>query len=64
MPLEWSQPLALGTFYDTIMKPELEAHWATGEPSGHARDSDRPSTVLRCAACACTISATRRQCST
>ncbi|MGW0172734.1 tyrosine-type recombinase/integrase [Rhodococcus sp. NPDC003322] len=25
VPLEWSQPLAMGTFYDTIMKPALEA---------------------------------------
>lgn len=25
VPLDWSQPLALGTFYDTILKPALEA---------------------------------------
>ena len=25
VPLDWSQPLALGSFYDTIMKPALEA---------------------------------------
>lgn len=25
VPLDWSQPLAMGTFYDTIMKPALEA---------------------------------------
>ena len=25
VPLDWSQPLAMGTFYETIMKPALEA---------------------------------------
>ncbi|BDH56110.1 hypothetical protein MTP03_10490 [Tsukamurella sp. PLM1] len=25
MPLDWSQPLAMGTFYDTILKPALIA---------------------------------------
>lgn len=25
VPLDWSQPLATGSFYDTIMKPALEA---------------------------------------
>lgn len=25
MPLDWSQPMAMGTFYDTIMKAALEA---------------------------------------
>lgn len=25
VPLDWSQPLAMGTFYDTILKPALEA---------------------------------------
>lgn len=25
VPLDWSQPLAMGTFYDTIFKPALEA---------------------------------------
>jgi integrase len=25
VPLDWSQPLAMGTFYDTIVKPALEA---------------------------------------
>jgi hypothetical protein len=25
VPLDWSQPLALGSFYDTILKPALEA---------------------------------------
>lgn len=25
VPLDWSQPLAMGSFYDTILKPGLEA---------------------------------------
>ena len=25
VPLDWSQPLAMGTFYDTIFRPALEA---------------------------------------
>ena len=25
MPLDWSQPLAMGTFYDTVLKPALIA---------------------------------------
>lgn len=27
MPLDWSQPLAIGTFYDTIMKPAPVPKW-------------------------------------
>ena len=41
VPFDWAQPLALGSFYDTIMKPALEA---IGLPASRpaARDGYRP----------------------
>lgn len=39
VPLDWSQPLAMGTFYDTIMKPALEA---VGLPASRPATKDAP----------------------
>ncbi|UJL28866.1 site-specific integrase [Mycolicibacterium vanbaalenii] len=39
VPLDWSQPLALGTFYDTILKPALEA---VGLPASRPATKDAP----------------------
>jgi integrase len=39
VPLDWSQPLAMGSFYDTIMKPALEAG---GLPASRPATADRP----------------------
>ncbi|WP_370499879.1 tyrosine-type recombinase/integrase [Mycolicibacterium sp. jd] len=39
VPLDWSQPLALGTFYDTILKPALEA---VGLPATRPATKDAP----------------------
>lgn len=39
VPLDWSQPLAMGTFYDTIMKPALEA---IGLPASRPATDDTP----------------------
>jgi integrase len=39
VPLDWTQPLALGTFYDTIMKPALEA---AGLPASRPANGDAP----------------------
>ena len=39
VPLDWSQPLAMGTFYDTIMKPALEA---IGVPASRPATNDNP----------------------
>ena len=39
VPLDWSQPLALGTFYDTIVKPALEA---VGLPASRPARLSRP----------------------
>ncbi|WP_237569652.1 tyrosine-type recombinase/integrase [Mycolicibacterium lacusdiani] len=39
VPLDWSQPLALGAFYDTIMKPALEA---IGLPASRPATATRP----------------------
>ncbi|WP_413783627.1 tyrosine-type recombinase/integrase [Mycolicibacterium chubuense] len=41
VPLDWSQPLALGTFYDTILKPALEA---VGLPASRPATKDAPAT--------------------
>jgi integrase len=37
VPLDWSQPLAIGTFYDTILKPALEA---VGLPASRPATTD------------------------
>lgn|SRR5574337_477708 len=39
VPLDWSQPLSMGTFYDTIMKPALEA---VGLPASRPASKDAP----------------------
>jgi integrase len=39
VPLDWSRPLALGTFYDTILKPALEA---AGLPASRPATDDTP----------------------
>ncbi|MEE3848971.1 tyrosine-type recombinase/integrase [Gordonia sp. LSe1-13] len=39
VPLDWSQPLAMGTFYDTILKPALEA---VGLPASRPATADAP----------------------
>jgi integrase len=39
VPLDWSQPVAMGTFYDTIMKPALEA---IGVPASRPATDDTP----------------------
>jgi integrase len=39
VPLDWSQPLAMGTFYDTILKPALEA---VGLPASRPATPDAP----------------------
>ncbi len=39
VPLDWSQPLAMGAFYDTILKPALEA---VGLPASRPATADRP----------------------
>jgi integrase len=39
VPLDWSQPLAMGTFYDTIVKPALEA---VGLPASRPASTDAP----------------------
>jgi integrase len=41
VPLDWSQPLAMGTFYDTILKPALEA---VGLPATRPASTDAPAT--------------------
>jgi integrase len=39
VPLDWSEPLAMSTFYDTIMKPALEA---IGVPASRPATDDTP----------------------
>jgi integrase len=39
VPLDWSQPLAMGTFYDTIVKPALEA---VGLPASRPASATAP----------------------
>lgn len=39
VPLDWSQPLAMGAFYDTILKPALEA---VGLPASRPASVDAP----------------------
>lgn len=39
VPLDWSQPLAMGTFYDTIFKPALEA---VGLPASRPATATKP----------------------
>jgi integrase len=39
VPLNWSQPLAMGTFYDNILKPALEA---VGLPASRPATKDAP----------------------
>ncbi|WP_460356529.1 tyrosine-type recombinase/integrase [Mycobacterium sp. ZZG] len=39
VPLDWSRPPAMGTFYDTIMKPALEA---VGLPASRPASDDQP----------------------
>jgi integrase len=39
VPLDWSQPLAMGTFYDTILKPALES---VGLPASRPASEDAP----------------------
>lgn len=41
VPLDWSQPLAMGTFYDTILKPALEA---VGLPASRPATATAPAT--------------------
>jgi integrase len=41
VPLDWSQPLATGTFYDTIVTPALEA---VGLPASRPASKDTPAT--------------------
>ncbi|ACC42849.1 prophage integrase [Mycobacterium marinum M] len=41
VPLDWSQPLAMGTFYDTIVKPALEA---VALPASRPATKDAPAT--------------------
>lgn len=41
VPLDWSQPLAMGTFYDTILKAALEA---VGLPASRPANKDTPAT--------------------
>ncbi|MBM7369073.1 site-specific integrase [Gordonia hydrophobica] len=41
VPHDWTQPLAMGTFYDTIMKPALEA---IGLPVSTPATADAPAT--------------------
>lgn len=41
VPLDWSQPLAMGAFYDTILKPALEA---VGLPASRPATADAPAT--------------------
>ncbi|OQQ31073.1 integrase [Prescottella equi] len=41
VPLDWSHPLAMGTFYDTIMKPALEA---IGLPASRPATNAAPAT--------------------
>ena len=41
VPLDWSQPLALGAFYDTILKPALEA---VGLPASRPATATAPAT--------------------
>ena len=41
VPLDWAQPLALGSFYDTIMKPALEA---IGLPASRPATAGTPAT--------------------
>jgi integrase len=39
VPLDWSQPLAMGAFYDTIVKPALEG---VGLPASRPATADEP----------------------
>jgi hypothetical protein len=55
VPLDWSQPVAMGTFYDTIMKPALEA---IGVPASRPATDDTP--AVR--GVRCTISGIRSRC--
>lgn len=41
VPLDWSQPLAMGSFYDTIFRPALVA---VGLPASAPADGDTPAT--------------------
>jgi integrase len=41
VPLDWTQPLAMGTFYDTILKPALEA---VGLPASRPASADASAT--------------------
>lgn len=41
VPLDWSEPVAIGTFYDTILKPALEA---VGLPASRPASADAPAT--------------------
>jgi integrase len=41
VPLDWSQPLAMGAFYDTIVKPALEA---VGLPASRPATATSPAT--------------------
>jgi len=41
VPLDWSQPLAMGTLYDTILKPALEA---VGLPASRPATKEAPAT--------------------
>lgn len=41
VPLDWSKPLAMGAFYDTILKPALEA---VGLPASRPATKDAPAT--------------------
>ena len=42
VPLDWSRPLALGTFYDTILKPALEA---AGLPASRPATANSPASL-------------------
>ena len=57
VPFDWAQPLALGSFYDTIMKPALEA---IGLPASRPATADAPATK----AFACTTCGIRLPCAT
>lgn len=47
VPLDWSAPLAMGTFYDTIMKPALEAIGLPASRPARTADDGAPITARR-----------------
>lgn len=47
VPLDWSQPLALGSFYDTIMKPALEAIGLPASRPARTADDGTPIPATR-----------------